>query len=426
MTDAAITGVVPPANEPLTTADGRPLKSALARAERMRRVKAMLLVLPLLLFIGVSFLFPIALMLFRSVDNPLVADHMPRTVAALEAWDDRSELPDEAVYAALVADLAEAREDRTIGRLATRLNYETGGLRSTITRTGRRAARLEPPFKEALIDLNEDWANPETFATIKRLGNRLTDVQYLAAVDRRYDVNDNIVAQPEVRQIYVSNFIQTLWMSIIVTVACLVLGYPVAYLLSILPLRYSNVLMILVLLPFWTSLLVRTTSWIVLLQTEGIINDILVWIGIISDDGRFQLIFNAEGTVIAMTQILLPFMILPLYSVMKTIPPSYRRAAMSLGANRYYAFWRVYAPNTLPGVGAGCLLVFILAIGYYITPALVGGQDGMMISNFIAYHMQRSLNWGLAAALGTILLLGVLILYWVYNKLVGIERLKLG
>ncbi len=426
MTDAAITGVVPPANEPLTTADGRPLKSALARAERMRRVKAMLLVLPLLLFIGVSFLFPIALMLFRSVDNPLVADHMPRTVAALEAWDDRSELPDEAVYAALVADLAEAREDRTIGRLATRLNYETGGLRSTITRTGRRAARLEPPFKEALIDLNEDWANPETFATIKRLGNRLTDVQYLAAVDRRYDVNDNIVAQPEVRQIYVSNFIQTLWMSIIVTVACLVLGYPVAYLLSILPLRYSNVLMILVLLPFWTSLLVRTTSWIVLLQTEGIINDVLVWIGILSDDGRIQLIFNAEGTVIAMTQILLPFMILPLYSVMKTIPPSYTRAAMSLGANRYYAFWRVYAPNTLPGVGAGCLLVFILAIGYYITPALVGGQDGMMISNFIAYHMQRSLNWGLAAALGTILLLGVLILYWVYNKLVGIERLKLG
>ena len=245
MTDAAITGVVPPANEPLTTADGRPLKSALARAERMRRVKAMLLVLPLLLFIGVSFLFPIALMLFRSVDNPLVADHMPRTVAALEAWDDRSELPDEAVYAALVADLAEAREDRTIGRLATRLNYETGGLRSTITRTGRRAARLEPPFKEALIGLNDDWANPETFATIKRLGSRLTDVQYLAAVDRRYDVNDNIVAQPEVRQIYVSNFIQTLWMSIIVTVACLVLGYPVAYLLSILPLRYSNVLMIL-------------------------------------------------------------------------------------------------------------------------------------------------------------------------------------
>ena len=426
MTDAATTGAAQPANGPLTTADGRPLKSALARAERMRRVKAMLLVLPLLLFIVVTFLFPIALMLFRSVDNPIVADNMPRTIAALEAWDDPGELPDEAAFAALAADLAEARGNRTIGRLATRLNYETGGLRSTVTRTGRRAQRLEAPFKEALIGLDGDWANPETWATIKRLGKRLTGVNYLAAVDRRYDVNGNVVPQPEVRRIYVGNFIQTLWMSVIVTVACLALGFPVAYLLSILPLRYSNVLMILVLLPFWTSLLVRTTSWIVLLQTEGVINDILVWSGIISDDGRIQLIFNAEGTVIAMTHILLPFMILPLYSVMKTIPPIYMRAATSLGASRHYGFWPVYAPNTLPGVGAGCLLVFILAVGYYITPALVGGQDGMMISNFIAYHMQRSLNWGLAAALGAILLFGVLILYWVYSKLVGIERLKLG
>ncbi len=426
MTDAALPGIAPPTDSPLTTADGRPLKAALARAERMRRIKAVLLVCPLLFFIGITFLYPIALMLFRSVDNPVVADNLPRTVIALESWTDRSELPSEEVFAALAADLAEAREKKTIGRLATRLNYETSGLRSTITKTGRRARKMEAPFKDAVLKADRKWGQLETWSTIERLGHRLTNVQYLAAVDRRYDAAGNIVGQPEERQIYVGNFLQTLWMSVIVTVACLALGYPVAYLLSVLPLRYSNLLMILVLLPFWTSLLVRTTSWIVLLQTQGIINDILVWIGIISDEGRIQLIFNAEGTVIAMTQILLPFMILPLYSVMKSIPPSYMRAAKSLGANSFYAFWRVYAPNTLPGVGAGCLLVFILAIGYYITPALVGGQDGMMISNFLAYHMQKSLNWGLAAALGSILLLGVLILDWVYNKLVGIERLKLG
>ncbi len=426
MTDAAISGLAPPTSETLTTADGRPLKAALARAERVRRIRAVLLVLPLLLFIGITFLYPIALMLFRSVDNPVVADNLPRTVVALESWVDRSQLPGEEAFAALAADLAESREKKTIGKLATRLNYETSGLRSTITKTGRRAKKMEAPFKDAVIKADKKWADIETWSTVERLGHRLTNVQYLAAVDRRYDAAGNIVSQPEERQIYVGNFMQTLWMSIIVTVACLLLGYPVAYLLSVLPLRYSNLLMILVLLPFWTSLLVRTTSWIVLLQTQGIINDILVWIGLISEEGRIQLIFNAEGTVIAMTQILLPFMILPLYSVMKTIPPSYMRAAKSLGANGFYAFWRVYAPNTLPGVGAGCLLVFILAIGYYITPALVGGQDGMMISNFIAYHMQKSLNWGLAAALGSILLLGVLILYWVYNKLVGIERLKLG
>lgn len=152
----------------------------------------------------------------------------------------------------------------------------------------------------------------------------------------------------------------------------------------------------------------------------------MVWVGIVSEEGRIQLIYNAQGTVIAMSQILLPFMILPLYSVMKTISPNYMRAAQSLGAHRFIAYYRIYLPNTLPGIGAGCLLVFILAVGYYITPALVGGEDGRMISNVIAYHMQRSLNWGLGAALGGILLVGVIMLYWLYDKLVGVEKLKLG
>ena len=210
------------------------------------------------------------------------------------------------------------------------------------------------------------------------------------------------------------------------TLTCKLLAYPVADLLSVLPLRTSNLLMILVLLPFWTSLLVRTTAWIALLQTQGVINDIAVFVGILSDDNRAQLIFNMTGTVIAMTHILLPFMILPLYSVMKTIPPTYMRAARSLGANQFTAFTRIYMPQTLPGVGAGCILVFIVAIGYYITPALVGGESGTLISNMIAYHMQRSLNWGLAAALAALLLASVLALYWVYNHIVGVGNMKLG
>ena len=152
----------------------------------------------------------------------------------------------------------------------------------------------------------------------------------------------------------------------------------------------------------------------------------LVALNIISEDGRIQMIYNQTGTLVAMTQILLPFMILPLYSVMKTISPSYMRAARSLGASPLKAFVRVYMPQTPPGIGAGCLLVFILSIGYYITPALVGGRSGQLISNFIAYHMKSSLNWGLAAALGTILLVAVLILYWLYNKIIGIDKMKLG
>jgi len=213
---------------------------------------------------------------------------------------------------------------------------------------------------------------------------------------------------------------------LLITVLTVILGFPVAYLLATLPMRYSNLLMILVLLPFWTSLLVRTTSWIAMLQQQGVMNDILVAIGLISDDQRLALMHNQTGTVIAMTHILLPFMILPLYSVMKTISPTLVRAAQSLGAHPFLAFWKVYAPLTLPGIGAGCILVFILSIGYYITPALVGGTSGQLISNLIAYHMQKSLNWGLAASLGAILLAVVMLLYWVYNRIVGIENMKLG
>ena len=192
------------------------------------------------------------------------------------------------------------------------------------------------------------------------------------------------------------------------------------------PTRISNLLIIMVLLPFWTSLLVRTTSWIVLLQSQGVINDLLVWAGAVNDEGRLSLVYNMTGTMIAMIQILLPFMILPLFSVMKTISPYHIRAAKSLGASPAKAFWTVYFPQTLPGIGAGSLLVFILSVGYYITPALVGGRTGQLISNMIAYHMQKSLNWGLAAALGAILLGGILALYWLYNRLVGIDKMKLG
>jgi putative spermidine/putrescine transport system permease protein len=200
----------------------------------------------------------------------------------------------------------------------------------------------------------------------------------------------------------------------------------VAWLLSNLPSRSSNLLMILVLLPFWTSLLVRTSAWKVLLQQQGVINDVLVWVGLVADDARLVMINNQFGTILAMTHILLPFMILPLFSVMKTIPPSYLRAAKSLGASNWTAFWRVYFPQSVPGIGAGSILVFILAVGYYITPELVGGTKGTFISNRIAFHISSSLNWGLAAALGAILLGFVVLLYWVYDRLVGIDNVKLG
>ena len=410
----------------ISTADGLPLKQSLKKAERGRRFKALMFALPLLAFVSVSFVLPIFDMLFRSVDNPVVSTYLPKTIEKLTLWKGK-ELPKAEVFETLARELLIAKKNRTIGKVAARLNFETSGMRSAINKTVRKIKKYKGTrYKEALIRFDKRWGETNTWHTIKRIGDRYTGVQYLAALDLKMGPEGKIITQPEDRQIYVKIFLRTLWISLVVTLICLLLAFPVSYLLATLPLRISNILMVMVLLPFWTSLLVRTTSWIVLLQRNGVVNDIIVWLGIIDDGSRIQMVYNQTGTLVAMTQILLPFMILPLYSVMKTISPSYMKAARSLGASPLRAFARVYVPQTVPGIGAGCLLVFILSIGYYITPALVGGQSGQLISNFIAYHMKSSLNWGLAAALGTILLFAVLSLYWLYNKIVGIDNMKLG
>ena len=300
-------------------------------------------------------------------------------------------------------------------------------MRSLMNKTARKVRRLKTgPFKDKMIAIDKRWGDRETWVVIKRMGKRFTSTHFLSALDLKYDVDDNIIFQPEVQRVHNQIWFRTFWVSLAVTALCLILGYPVAYLLSELPVKTSNLLMICVLLPFWTSLLVRLTSWIVLLQRQGVLNNLFVWLGFIADEQRVRMIYNMTGTLVAMTHILLPFMILPLFSVMKTISPYYVKAARSLGANPFRAFRQVYLPLTIPGIGAGSLLVFILAIGYYITPALVGGASGQLIGNFIALHMSKTLNWGLAAAMGTILLGGVLAVYWLYNRFVGIENMKLG
>ncbi|WP_163559881.1 ABC transporter permease [Halomonas sp. NO4] len=412
-------------SDTLTTADGVPLKVSLRRAVRRSKFKALLLVSPLLAFLIIAFVMPILDMLWRSVDNPEVSTRLSRTVEALEGWDGES-LPGEPVFAALVADLREGQEARDLGLLSSRLNYEKSGMRSAISRTARRLGNLEPPYREALIEINDSWGELSTWKLIERESSPYTLSYYLAAMDRQLSPEGEIVKVPDYLEIHVALFWRTFWMSAVITGLTLLLGYPIAYLLANLPLRHSNLLMILVLLPFWTSLLVRTTTWIAILQSQGVLNDMMVAIGVIADEARWQMIHNKTGTIVAMTHILLPFMILPLYSVMKTIPPSYMRAARSLGGKPILSFRRVYFPLTIPGIAAGGILVFILAIGYYITPALVGGQSGRFITNYIAYHMQTSLNWGLAAAIASILLLVVIVFYLVFNRLIGVDKVKLG
>ncbi|GGH28003.1 putative spermidine/putrescine transport system permease protein [Cribrihabitans marinus] len=546
---------------PMLAADGTPLKRSLARALRMQKIRALMLIAPLLLFVLLTFIFPILDMLFRSVENQIVSSTMPRTVAALQDWDSESgEGPGEEVYQSIYFDLFVAAEAKEHTKLGTRLNYEQTGVSSLFRTSGRRlddigeefqdviedvapalkdgatwyeimngtggeavaeaakerfgrltderargdlgyvpsadiaqmlphttdayadfatfttfedgdsvaeedpweavyaalaldlrdpdtraavaaysgpgaehlqavaAAQEQLPdftFKDALVDADKDWGNTETLRTIQMYAPNYTSGYFLNSVDLMKSP-DGVQARPENQQIYITLFTRTLIMSLVITGSCILLGYPVAWILANLPMRTANMLMILVLLPFWTSLLVRTSAWKVMLQQQGVINDVLVWLGLVADDSRLVMINNQFGTIVAMTHILLPFMILPMYSVMQTIPPSYLRAAKSLGATNWTAFWRVYFPQSVPGIGAGSILVFILAIGYYITPEIVGGTKGVFISNRIAYHISSSLNWGLAAALGTILLVVVLILYWAYDKIVGIDNVKLG
>jgi len=413
-----------PTDAVLRTHDGRPLKVALARASRRARRRAFVLVVPLLAFILFTFVVPIGQMLFRSVHNTQFSDNAP----ALTAWFDANPkaAPDEAAYAALAADLAAAAKARTIGAIGTRINFDVTGTRSLFTSTGRVAAKLTPPYQAALLAQNPDWGRADLWAAMRAASRPLTGGFYEAATDRKLDASGHFARADVQNRIYLTLFARTFGIAAAIMALCLVLGFPVAHLLATLPMAKANLLMILVLLPFWTSLLVRTTAWMVLLQGQGVINDLLVALGIIGEDGRLALIYNQTGTVIAMTHILLPFMILPLYSVMKTIPPSYARAARSLGATSWTTFRRVYLPQTVPGIGAGGLLVFILAVGYYITPALVGGATGTLISNQIAFHMENSLNWSLAAALATLLLAAVLVLYWLYDRLIGIDNMKLG
>ncbi|NOE26148.1 ABC transporter permease [Ruegeria sp. HKCCD6157] len=415
---------------PMLAADGTPLKQSLARSLRRQKLRALLLVAPLLLFVLFSFIVPIASMLFRSVENSIVSDTLPLTVEALNNWDEQSgELPGEDVYEAFVRDMIVAIDNKEHTRLGSRLNYEETGMSSMFRRSGRQIKKLDPetdgPFKEKLIEIHDGWGDPQTWRVIKTHSPVITNGYFLNAVDMRR-TPEGAQAQPEDKQILIKLFGRTLFMSLVITGACILLAYPVSYLLATLPMRVSNLLMILVLLPFWTSLLVRTSAWKVMLQQQGVINDTLVWLGLVADDARLIIINNQIGTIVAMTHILLPFMILPMYSVMQTIPPSYTRAAKSMGATNWTTFWRIYFPQSVPGIGAGSILVFILAIGYYITPEIVGGTKGVFISNRIAYHISSSLNWGLAAALGTILLAVVLLLYWVYDKIVGIDNVKLG
>jgi len=403
---------------------GPRLRAALRRGEARQRRRALGLVAPLALFLLVAFLGPLLLFLQRAVDNPEVVGALPRTLAALQAWDGAA-LPEEPAFAALRDDLAALGPGRESAVLGRRLNYEIPGLRSLVLKTVEALPTLPAgPAREALIGFDARWGEPATWRTIARNDGRLTDFYLLSALDLGRDEHGSIVAAPAEEAIFIPILLRTLWIAGSVTLLCLLLGYPVARLLATLPARTSNLLMIFVLLPFWTSLLVRSAAWIIILGQQGPVNATLQWLGLIEQP--LELVFNRFAVYVAMTHVLLPFMVLPLYSVMKGVSPTHMRAATSLGATPLKAFLGVYLPQTMPGIAAGTLLVFILALGYYITPALVGGTGDQMIAYFVAFYTNSTVNWGLASALGGLLLILSLVLFALYGRLVRVDGLASG
>ncbi|CAG9240995.1 ABC transporter permease [Paraburkholderia caribensis] len=404
-----------------TRANGR---ASFQKAQRRASAQALLLALPLILFLLSTFIAPIALLLARSVQNHEVPDSMPALTRALDAWDGHG-VPDERTFALLASGLKEAQGSGQLGTVARRLNFAQPEFRSLLMRTARNLPADAPPaWKPALTQMDERWNSPETWRLLKRAAASPTPDYLLAAVDAQVTPQGSVEFVPDNSSIYRQAFLRTISISATVTVLCLLLGYPVAWMLANLPAKSSNRLMLLVIVPFWTSLLVRTTAWYVLLQPGGVINSLLMGLGLATHP--VPLIFNRAGVLIGMTHVLLPYMILAIYSVMKSVSPIYVRAAQSLGAHPFTAFVRVYVPQTLPGVGAGCFLVFVLALGYYITPALLGGAGDEMISQLIAMQTNTQLNWGLAGALSAYLVIFTAVFYFLFNRIVGIDRLRFG
>jgi putative spermidine/putrescine transport system permease protein len=378
---------------------------------------------PLLLLLFFSFGAPIVALLSRAVYEPTIAHALPRTIAAL-GQDRGSGVPDDAAFLAFAADLKEAQAQGSVQEFAKSLNTRLSGARSQVLRIARNAGQDQTTSKEAMIKAAPLLGEPRFWAAIREGGNRFTSFFLLSAFDLRWTDQGMIGAVSADQAVFVRVFGRTFLIATIVTLSTLALAFPLAYLMTNLRPAVAGIVLVLVLLPFWTSILVRTAAWTVILQKYGLLNDLLLWLGLTSQ--RLELMYSRTGLIIAMTHIQLPFTLLPIYSVMRSVPPTQLRAAQSLGAQPFAAFWRVYLPQVMPGVLAGCLLTFILCLGYYITPVLIGGASDQLISKFIANYVNAELNWEMAAALSFVLLASTLGLYVTMTRFLGLDLFKMG
>ncbi len=377
-----------------------------------KNIRALLLLAPLLAFIVVFFLWPLFTMMSQAVSDTAVLRILPETARATESWDRQSP-PTEEMKSALIADLRQATDTQAVGDMVRRLNSAQSGFRTLMSKTISAVQGSETP--PDLLAVDPRWEKPQFWLAIANAVSPTTDRHLLAALDLTRDASGSIASMPEESSANRVIMLRTFWIAALVTLSCAAIGFPYAMLAASTEGWKRNLLLAAVLLPLWTSLLVRTASWFILLQEKGLINEVLQSLGLI--DGPLALIFNRTGVVIAMTHVLLPFMVLPVFSVLISIPKNLMPAAASLGAHPLRAFLRVLLPLSFRGLASGSLLVFMTAIGYYITPALIGGPSDQMISSVIAFYATGSANWGMAGALGLVLLAVTIVLYAVYGRL---------
>lgn len=403
-------------------ARSREVRRGFRRGERGRSVAAWILILPSVAFIAFFFIVPIVAFLTQAVDNTDLTRALPRTTAALSAWDGDG-LPADDAFAALAEDLNALPNVAAQAQLARRLNHNEPGYRQLVMRTAARLPAVpEETWRAALVGLDPQWGETTVWRVLRHERQIVTPLYLLASLDFARG-EDGVERVPEDRRLFVSLLVRTLVISVVVTGLCVLFGFPLAYTIASSGPRLSNWLLILVLLPFWTSLLVRTTAWIVILQREGLVNQGLQLTDLISEP--LALIYNRTGVYIAMVHVLLPFLVLPLYSVMRRVDPNQLRAGAGLGGPPLTVLRTIYLPQVLPGVVAGASLVFVLSLGYYITPALVGGPGDQMIAYFIAYFTLDSVNWGMAASLSLILLAVVLVVFGLIGRTIGLDRLRI-
>lgn len=377
-------------------------------------LRALALVAPLFLFFASLFLWPLWMMISAAVQDETVSRALPYTASAISSWNGGGP-PSDAVFAALVKDLRASDDQEVFGNAVRRLNSDFPGFRTLLSRSRTAVRDAAPDAAITLSAIDPRWGEERPWAVIKAAMPRYTDRNLLAALDLKRDASGSIVSEAPGASANRVIMLRTLLVSGLVTLICAGIGLPYAILAASATGWKRTVLLLAVLLPLWTSLLERTAAWLVLLQNEGLINKALIALGLTATP--LPLVFNRTGVLIAMTHVLLPYMVLPIYSVVAAIPKNLMPAAASMGASPLRAFWRVLLPLSLPGVYSGSLLVFMVATGYYITPALVGGAEDQMIASVIAFYATGTANWGMAGALGLVLLAMTMLLYAVYARL---------